>query len=129
MEEKNPKSSEKSLLKTEKLELVRDFSKTILNMSFALEDLQKIKDTKNILFFVNKNGDLSMDVPKNMTDAEAKSISNKVSDLDSTYNERLDFYKKLLDTDKAFNKGKIGEDFKIPYQFLTEKHAKIFSNK
>lgn len=129
MENKNSKSGKTSLLITEQIDLADDFSSAIRGMMSAVSELEKIKILKNILYHVSKNGDLSIDVPQNMSDTEAANVNNKVSDLDSTYNERLNYYKRLLDIDKAFNKGEIGKGMNPIYKATIERHKDVFNQK
>jgi hypothetical protein len=63
-----------------------------------------------------------------MSDKEAADIGTKISELDSTYNERLDHYKELLARDKAFNKGTVGKAFSQSTKDLEDKYNSVYKN-
>lgn len=129
MEGKNHESSNKDLSFWEQDKLITDISKTAQSVLFTLIELGNLKQSKNIILFVGKDDLLSIDVPSTMSDKEASDISKKVSELDSTYNERLDHYKKLLARDKAFNKEAIGKSFSQSTKDLEEKYNSVYSIK
>ena len=124
MEGKSSKSTQSSLSESDLQGTSQNMSKTLRSMWDTLGELEKLKESKNIMLCVSNQGSLEIDVPANMSDTEAADISDKVATLDRTYNDKLDQYKELGAKDQN-----ITNDFSNPYKKVLDKHVSVYKDK
>lgn len=75
--------------------LTDNYHSTLKTMLESAHGLNKLKIKNNLIYVIDSNGGLQMDVPKSISDEEANILAEKVSDLDSQYIASLDRYNKL----------------------------------
>lgn len=77
------------------------FMETTANLDRQYEMVRKLRDLKSsndLKYYINK-GALELEVPSNLSEAEANILSNKVGIMDRIYNTKYSEYKSLLKKD------------------------------
>lgn len=77
------------------------FMETTANLDRQYEMVKKLRDlksSKDLKYYINK-GALELEVPSNLSETEANTLSNKVGIMDRIYNTKYSEYKSLLKKD------------------------------
>ena len=96
-------SSTKKLSTDDKIELMDNLYSNLKSIQSTLQELRDYKHSKKVIILVDKNDDLSVDVPGKMSQSEAEQVTSKVLELDSKYNDLLDVHNSLVEKDKKLN--------------------------
>lgn len=66
--------------------LNEDMVSTLKHMKKMVEELENIKRTDNVKYIVDKEGNMSIDIPNSMSDDKANTLSKRIGIIDRLYN-------------------------------------------
>lgn len=115
-----------SMSEAEKLN--NDMHHALKQMLSSLHSLQNMKRLNNVKYIMDEEGNLSIDVPNNMSDTEANNLSKKTGIADTVYNTYLERYKELLNKDETLNGKLLSPTFDKSYQNILSSHRNLFDN-
>lgn len=91
-------------------------------MYYTLAELRDLKRAENMKILVNRQGDLSIQVPRNTTEEKASELSEKVLNLDYKYNESGDKLAKMVSEHRT-----IYSSFHKPmYKSVKDLHNEVY---
>lgn len=106
--------------------MTNNFHSTLKDMLQSAIELDTIKRSSNVSYSVDKNGTLSMDVPKSLSERDERIIADKVSDLDAKYIASSDRFSKLLELDQKLYNGFTTKYFKESHEKAMKKYNDLF---
>ena len=103
-----------------------DMHHALKQMLSSVHTLQKMKRLNNVKYISDEQGNLSIDVPNNMSDTEANNLSRRTGIADTVYNTYLERYKELLNKDETLNAKLASPGFDKSYQNILSSHRNLF---
>ena len=105
--------------------LNEDMVSTLKHMKKMVEELENIKRTDNVKYIVDKEGNMSIDIPNSMSDDKANTLSKRIGIIDRLYNTQYKHYEELVNKDESSNNKSFSTVFNNSYQKILSRHKAL----